>query len=81
MVVGALVAVQSDGVAWQLDDLDEVRGKTRYWFSSLSNLLHIHTITKTLVWCIREQRMRMENTSDLVWAGIGHRPVVLGFVD
>lgn len=31
MVVGALVAVQSDGVAWQLDDLDEVRQKTSYW--------------------------------------------------
>lgn len=55
MVVGALVAVQSDGVAWQLDDLEEVRGKTSYWFSSLSNLLYIHMITKALVWCIKEQ--------------------------
>lgn len=29
VVVGALVAVQRHGVAWQLDHLDEGRGKTR----------------------------------------------------
>lgn len=29
MVVCAFIAVQSDGVAWQLDDLDEVKRNTR----------------------------------------------------
>lgn len=30
VVVGALVAVQSDGVAWQLDDLNDVKKKAFY---------------------------------------------------
>lgn len=52
-------------------------------FSTLSNLLQIHRIIKTVVWCRTEQNrtVMIENTSDLVRACIGHRPVVLGFVD
>jgi len=69
VVVRALVAVQSDGVAWQLEDLDG--GKS-------SNMV-IRKVLKTN--SSKRFFLFKHNTSDLVGAGVGHRPVVLGFVD